>query len=85
MKLAILILAATLAFAKDKPPHPDPQLQADFWRATLMFNEVLPEFQKRDAAVKAAREKLDAACGKDHQLADDNGLKCVPKPKEPKK
>lgn len=85
MKLAIIILAASLAFAKDKPPHPDPQLQADFWRATLMFREVLPEFQKRDAAVKAAREKLDAACGKDHQLADDNGLKCVPKPKEPKK
>lgn len=83
MKLAILILSAIIAFSKDKVP--DPQLQADFWRATLMFNEVLPEFKKRDAAVKAAREKLDAACGKDHQLADDNGLKCVPKPKEPKK
>ena len=33
-----------------------------------------------DAAVKAVRAELDAVCGKEFVLADDNGLKCVPKP-----
>jgi len=82
--LPLLLLAAEAV--TPKPPVIDPALAAEFWRAQAQFLAIKPEFEAKDAAVKAALAKLTAACGKDHQLTDSNGLVCVPKPKEePKK
>lgn len=67
-------------------PAVDPTAAAAFWRAQAELLAIKPDFEAKDAAVKAALAKLTAACGKDHQLADNNGLVCTPKPKEePKK
>lgn len=66
--------------AKPQPPSIPPDVAARFWRAQTQFMAILPEFQAKDAAVKAVRAELDAVCGKEFVLADDNGLKCVPKP-----
>lgn len=89
MRLAILILAAAAAFAEEatstkKTPEIPPAIEAKFWRAQTQFMAILPDFQAKEAAVKQVRAELDAVCGKQFVLADDNGLKCVPKPAPPK-
>ncbi len=86
--IAIAALLAVVACASDAskpqaPPSIPPAIEAKFWRAQTQFMAILPDFQAKEAAVKAARAELDAVCGKEFVLADENGLKCVSKP-EPK-
>ncbi len=85
MKVAILILAsiALLAQTPEDPQIPE-SLAAKFWRAQAQLLAIMPEFIAKDAAVKAAKAELDAACGPKHVLVDQDGLKCIAKP-EPKK
>lgn len=66
------------------PPAIPPAIEARFWRAQTQFMAILPDFQAKEAAVKQIRAELDAVCGKEFVLADENGLKCVPKPAPPK-
>lgn len=83
--IAITALLAVVACASDAskpqaPPSIPPAIEAKFWRAQTQFMAILPDFQAKEAAVKAARAELDSVCGKEFVLADENGLKCVPKP-----
>ena len=80
--LPLMLLAAEAV--TPQAPKIDPTLQAEFWRAQAQFVAVKAEFDAKDNAVKAALAKLQKVCGDKYQLADNNGLQCVPK-EEPKK
>jgi outer membrane biogenesis lipoprotein LolB len=87
--LAIAALLAVVACASDAskpqaPPSIPPAIEAKFWRAQTQFMAILPDFQAKETAVKQVRAELDKVCGDKHQLADQDGLKCVLKP-EPAK
>ncbi len=82
MTLPLLLLAAE-AVTPAPPQIPD-KLAAEFWRAQAQFLAIKADFDAKDAAVKSALAKLSKACGDKHQLADNNGLQCVPR-EEPKK
>lgn len=78
--LPLILLAAEVTIPK--PPTIDPNIAAEFWRAQSQFLAIKPEFEQRDAAVKAALVKLSKACGENFVPRDDDGLRCVPKPPE---
>lgn len=82
--LPLLLLAAEAVTPKSAPVI-DPALAAEFWRAQAQFIAIKVEFDAKDAAVKAAAAKLQKVCGDNHQLADKDGLVCVPKPNEDQK
>jgi len=82
MKTTILLaLSVTAVMADTAPVIPD-SLSAKFWRAQAQLVAVLLEFQAKEAAVKAAKAELDAVCGEKHVLVDQDGLKCIQKPKK---
>lgn len=73
-----------------KTPTVDPSVAAEYWRNRTQVIQLESTLKEKMAVEKAIVEKMIAACGKDYILTDDNGLKCVDKPKdkpkdEPKK
>lgn len=82
--LPLLLLAAEAV--TPKPPAIDPSLAAEYWRNRAQVIAIKGELAAKEAIEKSLVEKMIAACGKDHQPFDDNGLKCVAnKKEEPKK
>lgn len=76
-----LLLLAAEAVAP-KPPVIDPSLAAEYWRNRVQVVALKGELTAKESIEKALVEKMIAACGTDHTLTDDNGLKCVAKKKE---
>lgn len=82
--LPLLLLAAEAV--TPKPPAIDPAIAAEYWRNRTQVIELESALKAKMAVEKAIVDKMLAACGTEHNLTDDNGLKCVAKKKEePKK
>jgi len=88
----LLILFSIAAYGQTalKTPTVDSTIAAEYWRNRAQVIQLESTLKEKMAVEKAIVEKMIAACGKDYILTDDNGLKCVDKPKdkpkgEPKK
>jgi len=68
-----------------KVPIVDPSLAAEYWRNRAQVFVLKSQLTALETAESALVTKLLAGCGPDYQITDDNGLKCVlkPKPVEP--
>lgn len=87
MKTLLLLLSLT-AYTQTpaKTPIIDSTVAAEYWRNRTQVIQLESALKEKMVAEKAIVEKMVAACGKDHTLTDDNGLKCAAKKKdEPKK
>jgi hypothetical protein len=77
-----LLLVSLLAFAQDKPPDPDKDLQI---KALLLVIDVNAKVTAAEAAAKArdaALAELTKACGEAFNLVNDmTGFHCQAKPK----
>lgn len=81
--LPLLLLAAEAV--TPKPPTIDPAIAAEYWRNRTQVIELESALKAKMAAEKAIVDKMLEACGAEHNLTDDNGLKCVAKKKEEQK
>lgn len=80
----LLILLSLTAYGQTtvKTPTVDSTVAAEYWRNRVQVIQLESALKEKMIAEKAIVEKMVAACGKDHTLTDDNGLKCLEKPKD---
>lgn len=89
--VVLLTLSAALYAADDKAnntPKVTPDTVAKFYRAQAIYLTKLAELKSQEDLIKKYKTALDAECGVDHVVVEENEtVACAvkPKPETPKK